>query len=47
MREERASLGYDGFRAERLACAPWPLELDNAFGVFTPDDVREMFGRPA
>jgi phage terminase large subunit-like protein len=47
MREERASLGFDGFRAERLACAPWPSELDNAFGVFSPEDVREMFGRSA
>jgi phage terminase large subunit-like protein len=47
MREERASLGFDGFRAERLACAPWPSELDNAFGVFSPEDVRELFGRSA
>ena len=37
----------DGFRAERLACAPWPSELDGAYGVFDPDDVRELFGRPA
>ena len=47
MREERASLGHDGFRAERLACAPWPSELDGAFGVFTQDDVRELFRRSA
>lgn len=45
MAEERSSLGFDGFRAERLACAPWPSELDSAYGVFTPDDLRELFGR--
>jgi phage terminase large subunit-like protein len=47
MAEERASLGWDGFRAERLACAPWPSDLDGAYGLFTPDDVRALFGRPA
>lgn len=47
MAEERASLGFDGFRAERLACAPWPSELDGAYGLFSPDDVRDLFGRPA
>jgi phage terminase large subunit-like protein len=47
MAEERASLGFDGFRAERLACAPWPSELDNAYGLFTPDDLRDLFGRSA
>jgi phage terminase large subunit-like protein len=47
MAEERSSLGLDGFRAERLACAPWPSELDDAHGVFTPDDLRELFGRMA
>jgi phage terminase large subunit-like protein len=46
MREERASLGYEGFKAERLACAPWPSELDGAYQLFTPDDVRDLFGRP-
>jgi hypothetical protein len=47
MAEERLSLGFDGFRAERLACAPWPSELDGAYALFTPEDVRELFGRPA
>jgi phage terminase large subunit-like protein len=45
MREERASLGFDGFRAERLACAPWPSELDGAYGLFSPDDIKAVFGR--
>jgi phage terminase large subunit-like protein len=45
MAEERAALGREGFRAERLACAPWPSEMDGAYGVFTPDDLRELFGR--
>jgi hypothetical protein len=45
MAEERASLGFEGFRAERLACAPWPSDLDGAYGLFTPEDVREFFGR--
>jgi hypothetical protein len=47
MAEERASLGFDGFRAERLACAPWPSEMDGAYGLFTPDDLRDLFGRTA
>jgi hypothetical protein len=47
MAEERASLGFDGFRAERLACAPWPSEMDGAYTVFTPDDLRDLFGRTA
>lgn len=46
MREERVSLGRDGFMAERLACAPWPSELIGAYQVFSPEDVRELFGRP-
>jgi phage terminase large subunit-like protein len=46
MAEERASLGWEGFRAERLACAPWPSELDGAYGLFSPEDVRALFGRP-
>lgn len=46
MAEERSSLGFDGFRAERLACAPWPSETDGAYGLFTPGDVRALFGRP-
>jgi len=45
MREERASLGFDGFRAERLACGPWPSELDGAYGLFSPDDLKSLFGR--
>ncbi len=45
MAEERASLGFDGFRAERLACAPWPSEMDGAYGLFSPDDLRRLFGR--
>ena len=47
MREERVSLGFDGFRSERLACAPWPSEMDGAYRLFSPDDVRELFGRPS
>jgi phage terminase large subunit-like protein len=47
MAEERASLGFEGFRAERLACAPWPSEMDGAYGLFTPDDLRDLFGRSA
>ena len=47
MAEERASLGWDGFRGERLACAPWPSEMDGAYALFSPDDVRALFGRPA
>lgn len=46
MREERASLGREGFKSERLACAPWPSELDGAYQLFSPDDVWEFFGRP-
>lgn len=46
MREERVSLGYEGFKAERLACAPWPSEMDGAYLLFSPDDVRDFFGRP-
>ena len=45
MGEERLSLGFEGFRAERLACAPWPSEMDGAYGIFSPDDVRGLFGR--
>jgi hypothetical protein len=45
MREERVSLGFDGFKAERLACAPWPSEMEGAYKLFTPDDVRSLFGR--
>jgi phage terminase large subunit-like protein len=45
MGEERASLGFDGFRGERLACAPWPSEMDGAYALFSPDDVRTLFGR--
>src|SRR6266536_810064 len=40
MREERTSLGFDGFKAERLACAPWPSEMEGAYKLFSPDDVR-------
>lgn len=47
MREERASLGFDGFKAERLACAPWPSETDGAYQLFSPDDMKALFGRPA
>lgn len=47
MAEERASLGFEGFRAERLACAGWPSEMDGAYGLFSPEDVRALFGRPA
>jgi hypothetical protein len=47
MAEERAALGFEGFRAERLACAPWPSEMDGAYGVFSADDLRELFGRSA
>jgi hypothetical protein len=46
MREERTSLGFDGFKAERLACAPWPSEMEGAYKLFSPDDVRSLFGRP-
>jgi phage terminase large subunit-like protein len=45
MREERVSLGRDGFMSERLACAPWPSELDGAYQLFSPEDVRRYFGR--
>jgi phage terminase large subunit-like protein len=45
MGEERVSLGFDGFRSERLACAPWPSELEGAYLLFSPDDVRWLFGR--
>lgn len=45
MREERVSLGFAGFRAERLACAPWPSEIDGAYQVFRPDELRDLFGR--
>jgi hypothetical protein len=47
MAEERASLGFEGFRAERLACAPWPSEMDGAYHLFTADDLRDLFGRTA
>jgi hypothetical protein len=45
MAEERASLGWEGFRAERLACSPWPSEMAGAYGLFDEEDVREFFGR--
>jgi hypothetical protein len=49
MREERATLGAAGFAAERLAAAPWPSELVNAWQMFTEDDYAAMTapGRPA
>jgi phage terminase large subunit-like protein len=47
MREERVSLGRAGFRAERLACAPWPSELDGAYQMFSPGDLQQLFGRTA
>ena len=45
MREERLSLGFEGFKAERLACAPWPSEMDGAYRLFSPDDVKALFRR--
>jgi hypothetical protein len=49
MREERATLGAAGFAAERLAAAPWPDELANAWQVFSEADWAAMTGggRPA
>jgi len=49
MAEERATLGRAGFAAERLAAAPWPSEMANAWQMFTEDDYAAMTapGRPA
>ena len=37
MRGERATLGPDGFAAERLAAAPWPSEEGAMWGVVSED----------
>ncbi len=42
MAEERATLGAQGFAAERLAAAPWPSEAAGAWQMFTEDDYAAM-----
>jgi phage terminase large subunit-like protein len=47
MAEERATLGAQGFAAERLAAAAWPSEMAGAWTVFTEADWLAMIGSGA
>jgi phage terminase large subunit-like protein len=47
MRDERRTLGADGFAAERLAAGPWPSEDAGAWELFTPADWQAMTGGTA